>query len=63
MFLHAGFMHLAGNMVILWVFGNAINDRLGHVGYAAFYLAGGVLAGLGHMMFSDAPVLGASGAI
>ena len=62
-FLHADFLHLAGNMIFLWVFGNAINDRFGHVGYAAFYLAGGVLAGLGHMMFSDAPVLGASGAI
>jgi len=63
MFLHSGFMHLAGNMITLWVFGNAINDRLGNVGYAAFYLAGGVLAGLGHMAFSNAPVLGASGAI
>jgi membrane associated rhomboid family serine protease len=62
-FLHGDIWHLGGNMVILWVFGNAINDRLGHVGYAAFYLAGGVLACLGHMMFSDAPVLGASGAI
>ena len=62
-FLHADFMHLGGNMVFLWVFGNAINDRFGNVGYAAFYLAGGVLACLGHMMFSDAPVLGASGAV
>jgi len=62
-FLHGDLMHLAGNMIFLWVFGNAINDRFGHVGYAAFYLAGGVLAGLGHMMFSTAPVLGASGAI
>ena len=63
MFLHSDLMHLGGNMLFLWVFGNAINDRLGHVGYAAFYLTGGVLAGLGHMMFSQAPVLGASGAI
>jgi membrane associated rhomboid family serine protease len=63
MFLHADIMHLGGNMLFLWVFGNAINDRLGHVGYGAFYLAGGVLAGLGHMMFSNAHVLGASGAI
>ena len=62
-FLHADLMHLAGNMIFLWVFGNAINDRFGHVGYAAFYLSGGVLAGLGHMMFSNAQVLGASGAI
>ncbi len=64
MFLHAGFMHLAGNMVFLWVFGNALNDRLGHVGYLAFYLAGGVLAGLGYVLLAGrAPVLGASGAI
>ena len=62
-FLHGDFMHLAGNMIFLWVFGNAINDRFGNVGYGAFYLAGGVLASLGHMMFSDSPVLGASGAI
>jgi len=62
-FLHADFMHLAGNMIFLWVFGNAINDRFGQVGYGAFYLSAGVLAGLGHMMFSSAPVLGASGAI
>jgi membrane associated rhomboid family serine protease len=62
-FLHGDLMHLGGNMVFLWVFGNAINDRFGNVGYAAFYLAGGVLACLGHMMFSTAPVLGASGAV
>lgn len=63
-FLHAGFMHLAGNMMFLWVFGNAINDKFGHVGYLAFYLAGGVLAGVGYILLSgNAPVLGASGAI
>ncbi len=64
MFLHAGFMHLFGNMIFLWVFGNAVNDRFGHVGYLAFYLAGGVLAGIGYLLLSGhAPVLGASGAI
>lgn len=64
MFLHASFWHLAGNMVFLWVFGNAINDRFGHVGYLAFYLAGGVLAGVGYLVLRGAaPVLGASGAI
>jgi membrane associated rhomboid family serine protease len=62
-FLHSDVMHLGGNMIFLWVFGNALNDKFGHVGYLAFYLAGGVLACLGHMMFSDASVLGASGAI
>ena len=64
MFLHADFQHLAGNMVFLWVFGNALNDRLGHVGYLLFYLGGGIIAGLGYLLLSPiAPVLGASGAI
>lgn len=63
-FLHAGWGHLLGNMVFLWVFGNAMNDKFGHVGYLAFYLAGGVLAGVGYLLLSgNAPVLGASGAI
>ena len=63
-FLHADWMHLIGNMVFLWVFGNAINDRFGNVGYLAFYLAGGVLACVGYLVLGGtAPVLGASGAI
>ena len=63
-FMHAGWAHLIGNMVFLWVFGNAIDDAFGHVGYLAFYLAGGIVAGIGHLVFSgSAPVLGASGAI
>ena len=63
-FLHAGWAHLIGNMIFLWVFGNAINDRLGNMGYLAFYLAGGVMACVGYILFSDgARVLGASGAI
>ncbi|MDP7637677.1 MAG: rhomboid family intramembrane serine protease [Phycisphaerae bacterium] len=64
MFLHGNFSHLIGNMIFLWVFGNAINDRFGHIGYLAFYLAGGILAGIGYVLLEDrAPVLGASGAI
>ncbi len=64
MFLHGGFWHLGGNMLFLWVFGNAINDRFGHAGYLAFYLAGGILAGVGYLVLrGSAPVLGASGAI
>jgi membrane associated rhomboid family serine protease len=73
-FLHASWMHLAGNMLFLWIFGNSIEDRLGKLGYLGFYLAGGVLAGLGHCAVETsaalgyvpqqaAPVLGASGAI
>ncbi len=64
MFMHGGWCHLIGNMIFLWVFGNAVNDSLGHVGYLAFYLAGGVIAGVGYVLLSGtAPVLGASGAI
>jgi membrane associated rhomboid family serine protease len=63
-FLHANWMHLLGNMLFLWVFGNAVNDRFGNAGYLAFYLAGGVLAGTGYLLLGGhAPVLGASGAI
>ncbi|MDY6914662.1 MAG: rhomboid family intramembrane serine protease [Planctomycetota bacterium] len=63
-FLHGSWMHLIGNMVFLWVFGNALNDRFGHAGYLSFYLAGGVLAGVGYLLLGGhAPVLGASGAI
>lgn len=64
MFLHGGIGHLVGNMLFLWVFGNAINDKLGQAGYLAFYLGGGLLAGVGYLLLSGhAPVLGASGAI
>ena len=63
-FLHADFMHLAMNMAFLYIFGNSVEDRLGKVGYLFFYLAAGVLAGMGHVLTEpDAPVLGASGAV
>lgn len=62
-FLHANLMHLVGNMIFLFIFGNGVEDRLGKIGYLFFYLAGGVLAGLGHIATSGAPVLGASGAV
>jgi len=62
-FLHASGMHLLGNMIFLFVFGNNVEDRLGHVGYLAYYLAGAVLAGLGHALVETSPVLGASGAV
>ncbi len=63
-FLHAGWAHLVGNMIFLWVFGNAINDRLGNLGYLSFYLAGGVMACAGYILLGGgARVLGASGAI
>lgn len=70
MFLHGGLMHIAGNMLFLWIFGDNLEDYLGHVRYAAFYLLTGVLADLAHVMVTIAydgdpyiPALGASGAI
>ena len=63
MFLHADIFHLLGNMLFLWVFGNNVEDRLGKVGYLFFYLAAGVFASIGHLLTSEAAVLGASGAI
>lgn len=62
-FLHNDVMHLVGNMLFLFIFGNNINDRMGHLGYLAFYLAGGVFAGVGHLLSSTHPVLGASGSV
>jgi membrane associated rhomboid family serine protease len=65
-FLHGGFMHLAGNMLFLWIFGNNVEDKLGHVKYLIFYLGCGILAGLTQWFFSMGsaiPSLGASGAI
>jgi len=60
-FLHAGFMHIVGNMFFL--FGNNVNDKLGHIGYLSFYLAGAIFSGIGHILLSGSPVLGASGAV
>lgn len=62
-FLHSGWMHLLGNMLFLYVFGNSVEDRLGKIGYLAFYLAGGVIAGLGFSLLENNPVLGASGSV
>nr|WP_242025651.1 rhomboid family intramembrane serine protease [Leptolyngbya sp. FACHB-36] len=65
-FLHGGFLHVAGNMLFLWIFGNNVEDRLGHVKYLIFYLACGALAALTQWFFSSGsavPSLGASGAI
>ena len=66
MFLHAGPLHLAGNMLFLWVFGNNIEDTLGRVRFVAFYLLCGLIAGLVHVALnanSMFPTVGASGAI
>jgi membrane associated rhomboid family serine protease len=66
MFLHGGWIHLAGNMWFLWIFGNNVEDRLGHWLYLVFYLVGGVLATSCHWAYdphSMTPVIGASGAV
>jgi len=62
-FLHGDMMHLLGNMLFLWIFGNAVCDRMGGVAYLLFYLAGGVFAGVVFAASADNPMLGASGAI
>ena len=62
-FLHAGLMHIVGNMFFLYLFGNNVNDKLGHIGYISFYLAGAVFSGIGHTLLSSTSVLGASGAV
>lgn len=66
LFLHGGWLHLLGNMWFLWIFGDNVEDRLGHFTFAAFYLGGGVLANLCHGWtdpHSAVPVIGASGAV
>lgn len=65
-FLHGGFLHIAGNMLFLWIFGNNIEDELGHLKFLIFYLACGALAAMTQWFFSMesmVPSLGASGAI
>src|SRR5687767_9471079 len=70
MFMHGGLMHLLGNMLFLWIFGDNVEDDLGHVRYSAFYLATGLIASLAHVISTFVladnpfiPSLGASGAI
>jgi membrane associated rhomboid family serine protease len=62
-FLHSGIWHIAGNMFFLYLFGNNVNDKLGHVGYLCFYLAGAVFSGIGHALMRVNPAMGASGAV
>ena len=66
MFLHAGILHLAGNMLFLWIFGDNVEDFFGHLPYLFFYLFCGIGAGLAHTLTnlsSSLPTVGASGAI
>ena len=66
MFMHGGWSHLLGNMLYLWIFGDNVEDRMGHAKFLIFYLTCGILASLTHIFFapnSFVPSLGASGAI
>lgn len=66
MFLHGGLLHLGGNMLFLWIFGDNLEDAFGHLGFLAFYLACGAVAALVQVWpapYSTVPMVGASGAI
>src|SRR5439155_3672744 len=66
MFLHGGWLHIGGNMLFLWIFGNNVEDKIGPVFYLLFYLAAGVVASAAQLLISPnsvVPNLGASGAI
>jgi membrane associated rhomboid family serine protease len=66
MFMHAGWLHLGGNMLYLWIFGDNVEDRFGHIPFLVFYLLCGLAATFAQLAFSmgsDVPNLGASGAI
>jgi len=66
MFMHAGWLHLGGNMLYLWIFGDNVEDRFGHVKFIIFYVLCGLAATFAQLMFSagsNVPNLGASGAI
>lgn len=65
-FMHGGFLHLAGNLLFLWIFGDNLEDEMGHIGFLGFYLLCGVLANIAQIMADPnaaIPTVGASGAI
>jgi membrane associated rhomboid family serine protease len=64
-FMHANWAHIGGNMLFLWIFGNAVNGKMGHAPYVLFYLAGGIAAAIGHAYMNPdfGGMVGASGAI
>jgi membrane associated rhomboid family serine protease len=65
-FLHGGWMHIIGNMLFLWIFGDNVEDRMGHGRYVVFYLLGGAVAALAQVLSdptSEIPTIGASGAV
>ena len=63
MFVHGGWLHVLGNMLYLWIFGDNVEDALGSVTFLGFYLVCGVVAAIGQGLFAAGPIVGASGAI
>jgi membrane associated rhomboid family serine protease len=63
MFLHGGWLHLIGNVLYLWIFGDNVEDRFGSVQYLIFYLLCGIVAAIGQGLIAPGPMVGASGAI
>ena len=66
MFMHGGLLHIASNMLYLWIFGNNIEDRLGHIKFTFFYILGGIVAAYAHSISDPSsviPMIGASGAV
>ncbi|MBP1745981.1 MAG: rhomboid family protein, partial [Deltaproteobacteria bacterium] len=66
MFLHGGFFHIGGNMLYLWIFGNNIEDAMGHGRFLVFYLLAGIVAAFAQLLYdltSNIPMIGASGAV
>lgn len=63
MFLHGGLLHIGGNMLFLYVYGDNVEDKLGHIGYLVFYLCAGFMAAFFHVSTSTKPCIGASGAM
>ena len=63
MFVHGGWLHVLGNMLYLWIFGDNVEDRLGSVPYVVFYLLCGIVAAVGQGLVQPEPMVGASGAI
>ena len=62
-FIHASWWHVLGNMIFLLPFGKAVEDRMGHIGFAIFYICSGMACGGMHAILSTAPVIGASGSV
>jgi len=63
LFLHGGWLHVIGNLLYLWIFGDHVEDRIGSAPYLAFYILSGVAAAIGQALIAPSPMVGASGAV